>query len=218
MAEFASKGVAGTGLGLGIAGTALGLLNGGLGLFGSPTARGFVAGETVEALNSHRSVYGCSTPYGSLGESTPVNRYELGLEKQILEKDSIIGELKAEQYTDRAIVALASKVETRFDKMEDRFENKVDKLNEKFEYKVDKLAEKTHYQFDCVEKQIANQNVVNANLANTLACQAGVIATLQGLTKTVIPLDSLCPEAMPRFNSWVAPTATAEAAAALLKK
>ena len=30
MAEFASKGVAGTGLGLGIAGTALGVLNGGL--------------------------------------------------------------------------------------------------------------------------------------------------------------------------------------------
>ena len=31
MAEFASKGVAGSGLGLGIAGTALGILNGGLG-------------------------------------------------------------------------------------------------------------------------------------------------------------------------------------------
>ena len=31
MAEFASKGVAGSGLGLGIAGTALGVLNGGLG-------------------------------------------------------------------------------------------------------------------------------------------------------------------------------------------
>lgn len=31
MAEFASKGVAGTGLGLGVAGTALGLMNGGLG-------------------------------------------------------------------------------------------------------------------------------------------------------------------------------------------
>ena len=31
MAEFASKGVAGAGLGLGIAGTALGVLNGGLG-------------------------------------------------------------------------------------------------------------------------------------------------------------------------------------------
>lgn len=34
MAEFASKGVAGAGLGLGIAGTALGLLNGGLGNLG----------------------------------------------------------------------------------------------------------------------------------------------------------------------------------------
>ncbi len=35
MAEFASKGVAGSGLGLGIAGTALGLLNnGGNGLLG----------------------------------------------------------------------------------------------------------------------------------------------------------------------------------------
>lgn len=33
--EYASKGVAGTALGLGIAGTALGLLNGGLGLFGN---------------------------------------------------------------------------------------------------------------------------------------------------------------------------------------
>lgn len=32
--EYASKGVAGTALGLGIAGTALGLINGGLGLFG----------------------------------------------------------------------------------------------------------------------------------------------------------------------------------------
>lgn len=32
MAEFASKGVAGAGLGLGIAGTALGLMNGGFGL------------------------------------------------------------------------------------------------------------------------------------------------------------------------------------------
>ena len=31
MAEYASKGVAGSGLGLGIAGTALGVLNGGLG-------------------------------------------------------------------------------------------------------------------------------------------------------------------------------------------
>ena len=36
--SYASKGVAGTALGLGIGGAALGLLNGGLGLFGGRAA------------------------------------------------------------------------------------------------------------------------------------------------------------------------------------
>jgi hypothetical protein len=59
MAEFASKGVAGSGLGLGIAGTALGLLNNS-GMFG-----GLFGGNC-----------GCS-------ENTPVNRYELNQEQKI---------------------------------------------------------------------------------------------------------------------------------------
>lgn len=221
MAEFASKGVAGTALGTGIAGLAISLLNGGLGGLGvgNQAARGFAAGvATDELLTRNHGVYGCGTPYGLMGESTPVNRYELGLEKELLEKDDIIAKLEAEQYTDRAVVALGAKVEARFDKMEDRFENRVDKLNEKFEYKVDKLAEKTHYQYDCIEKQIANQNVVNATMVSTLNCQAQAIATLQSLTKTIIPHDSLCPPVMPLYNSFVVPTATAEATAALLKK
>ena len=51
MAEFASKGVAGSGLGLGIAGTALGLLNGGVGnIFGmGACARDGVAVNRYEA-------------------------------------------------------------------------------------------------------------------------------------------------------------------------
>lgn len=55
MAEFASKGVAGAGLGLGIAGTALGLMNGGFGLLGG--------------CNSGWNWGGCCS------ENTPVNRY-----------------------------------------------------------------------------------------------------------------------------------------------
>lgn len=47
--EYASKGVAGAGLGLGIAGTALGLLNGGLGnLFGNRCGAGVGAGVAME--------------------------------------------------------------------------------------------------------------------------------------------------------------------------
>lgn len=80
MAEFASKGVAGSGLGLGIAGTALGLLNGGLGnLFG-----GF--GANV-----------CS-------DNMPVSRYELDMENKIVSKDSEIAILKSERYTDEKII------------------------------------------------------------------------------------------------------------------
>lgn len=77
MAEFASKGVAGAGLGLGIAGTALGLLNGGAGLLGANV--------------------------GCCSENTPVNRYELHLTQEIAAKDARIGLLEADKYTDEKL-------------------------------------------------------------------------------------------------------------------
>jgi hypothetical protein len=80
--EYASKGVAGSGLGLGIAGTALGVLNGGLGnLLG-----GWGNGNC-----------GCS-------ENTPVNRYELNLTNELAAKDAKIGLLESNIYTDQKIV------------------------------------------------------------------------------------------------------------------
>lgn len=83
MAEFASKGVAGSGLGLGIAGTALGLLNstnGGLlgGIFGN-------------------NAYGCS-------ENMPVSRYELGQESKISELQSQIALRDANTYNDQKLL------------------------------------------------------------------------------------------------------------------
>ena len=77
MAEFASKGVAGSGLGLGIAGTALGLLNGGLG-----------------------SVLGGVT---NCSDNQFINRYELEMENKIVAKDSEIALLKSNIYTDQKI-------------------------------------------------------------------------------------------------------------------
>lgn len=89
MAEFASKGVAGSGLGLGIAGTALGILNGGLGnILG-----GF--GANV-----------CS-------ENTPVTRYELEMENKLVGKDSEIALLKSEKYTDEKIVDVYERLSSR---------------------------------------------------------------------------------------------------------
>lgn len=63
-----------------------------------------------------------------------------------------------------------------------------------------------------IEGQLAQQAVVNAQISANLSCQQQAIATLNGLTKTVIPIASICPEVMPRYNSFVTPTTEAPAA------
>jgi hypothetical protein len=63
--------------------------------------------------------------------------------------------------------------------------------------------------FRGVEAQIAAQAVVNAQLTANISCMQNSIAALNGLTKTVIPIGNVCPEPMPAYNSWTAPTAAA---------
>jgi hypothetical protein len=148
--NFASKGVAGAGLGLGIAGTALGLLtNGGLG--------GILGGAT-----------GCH-------ENMPVNRYELGLQNDITNKDMEIAYLKG------------------------RDAAKTDSLE---------LYKYVDGRFRGIEAQIASQAVVNAQITANLSCLQSSVSALQALTKTVIPIANICPEPMPQYNSWTAPTTT----------
>ena len=83
MAEFASKGVAGSGLGLGIAGTALGVLNGGLG----------------NILGGWNNNCGCS-------ENQIVNRYELGQENRIAKLESEIALRDANIYNDQKMLEM----------------------------------------------------------------------------------------------------------------
>ena len=85
MAEFATKGVGGAGLGLGIAGTALGVLNGGLG-----NVLGGVLGNNSAAVCCH--------------ENTPVNRYELGLEQRVSDLQAQIALRDANIYNDQKLL------------------------------------------------------------------------------------------------------------------
>ena len=86
--EYASKGVAGSGLGLGIAGTALGLLNGGLnGVLGN--------GCNNSAWNNNC----CS-------ENHMVNRYELAQESRISKLESEIALRDANIYNDQKLLEL----------------------------------------------------------------------------------------------------------------
>ena len=90
MAEFASRGVAGSGLGLGIAGTALGLLNGGLG----------------NILGTGYNNCGCS-------ENMHVSRYELSQENRIAKLETEVALRDANIFTDQKIADVYEKLDGR---------------------------------------------------------------------------------------------------------
>jgi hypothetical protein len=153
--DYASKGVAGAGLGLGIAGTALGLLGGNL-------------GSILGGWNN-----GCGMA-GIPSESVPVNRYEAGQNARIAALETEVKLRDANFYT----------------------------LSE-----MGKFRDYVDRRFECIEGKVNTQAVINAQVTANLSCMQGQIATLMGLTKTVIPIGSICPEPMARYNSWTAPTA-----------
>lgn len=149
MAEFASKGVAGAGLGTGIAGLALGVLNGGL---------GNILGTGCNA--------GCS-------ENMTVNRYELGQENRIAKLESEIALRDANIYNDQKML-----------EMYKYFDGEVKRI----------------------DRTLCEQAVYNATQTGAIGCIQGQIAQLQGLTKLIVPITSVCPEPMKAYNSWTAPT------------
>ena len=153
--DYASKGVAGAGLGLGIAGTALGLLGGNLG--------GILGG--------------CGNGYGYNGGcgERMVNRYEAEQSARIAELETEVKLRDANTYT----------------------------LTE-----MGKFRDYVDRRFGMVEAQLNTQAVINAQVTANLSCLQNTVNTLSGLTKTVIPITSVCPEPMPMYNSWTAPTAT----------
>lgn len=73
---------------------------------------------------------------------------------------------------------------------------------------VGKLRDYMERRFDKVEHELCDQRVYNAANTSAISCMQQQIATLLGLTKTVIPSDSICPPPMPLYNSWTAPTAS----------
>jgi hypothetical protein len=70
-----------------------------------------------------------------------------------------------------------------------------------------KLRDYVDHRFDKVENQLCAQAVHNATNDAVIGCIQGQVATLMGLTKTIVPAVNICPTPMPQFNSWVAPNA-----------
>ena len=99
MAEFASKGVAGSGLGLGIAGTALGVLNGGLG--------NLLGGIGINGCNRNM----CS-------EDMPVNRYDAAKDARIAALETEVKLRDANTFTMGEMGKLRDYVDAKFTKVE----------------------------------------------------------------------------------------------------
>lgn len=114
---------------------------------------------------------------GGLGNIFGGNNNSYCLE-QIMARDSEIAELKAEKYSDKVGLELYRYIDGRFREFEGRFEQQV---------------------------------AYNATNTATIGCLTNQLNSLQavfnGLTKTVIPTTSICPEPMLKYNSWTAPTA-----------
>ena len=103
------------------------------------------------------------------------------------QKDSEIAKLSAEKYTDNKIgesyIALNNQI------------NNVAK-------DLAALSLNNERRISTIEGQVS----CLAQATNTAI--AGINSTLGNITKTVVPKDVVCPEYMPRYNSFTVPTAT----------
>lgn len=164
--EYASKGVAGTGLGLGIAGTALSLMqNGGLG--------------------------------NILGGCGGANAATLA----ISERDAKIAKLESEKYSDGKTQELYNYITMQNEKLSN-FLCGVDKRL----YSLETAAPLREQILDGKIAQVADKVACCCSATN--AALANLSAVVNNITKTIIPIDSVCPKPMALYNSWTAPTTT----------
>lgn len=180
MAEFASKGVAGTGLGLGIAGTALGLLNnnGGNGILGNILGGGNNSttglAETllmVQAINGNGAIGGRS---GVCSENTPATRWDIEQSEKIAHKDMEIAFYRGQNAVDEKLKDTIQYVE-----------NAVGKTNDR----IDRMGE----HMCSNEKEFAVfAGTVDATLKCTAGSIAGIKATLDSLSEVVVPGNKVC--------------------------
>lgn len=168
--EYASKGVAGAGLGTGIAGLSLGVLNSmnnGGGILGGLFGGGNCAGAGIAGM---------------------------GAMAAISAKDAEIGQLKAEKYADAVGINTFREVLSLIDKKDEKYSQLFRDLNtEAVNNRLELCDLKGAIKLESERRAAGDQNLYNYVNATFVP------------GKLVMPLSSLCPQAMPRYNEWEAP-------------
>lgn len=200
MAEYASKGVAGSGLGLGIAGTALGLLN------ANGNGNGLLGGLLGGGWNNQAA---------QMANAAGMNA--------LMEKDAEIAKLKAEKYSDKNDVEVYAQTRRENQDLSDRLlgnwikpladEAAANKVTiARIEERMNCMNKTSELQHQILEQKI---DTVAERAATGIAGNSAAIAHLgkivDSITALHIPTSVICPEVMPRWNSWEAPTNQAPA-------
>lgn len=120
-------------------------------------------------------------------------------------KDAEIAMLKAEKTTDAKLVEVYKTLAA----SDTRIGNEVRDLDKR----VAALEVAQPLREQIVEQKLATVAAKATDGFMTLQGEIGRLgAVVCGITKTVVPKDAICPEFMPRYNSWTAPTAQTVAA------
>ena len=190
MGEFASKGVAGSALGLGIAGLSVGLLN--------------------------------NNGNGLLG-----GLFNNGCQNQVSMLQSENAMLKAEKYSDQSIAnvytALRNETQALSDRLLDKYISpiaqevaQIQVRDARMEEQIKCIQETSNLREQLVREQL-NRRIdqccceTNGRINQLNQSVYQLTQTLGSITSTVIPRTAICPEVMPRYNSFVTPTDNAPA-------
>lgn len=179
--EYASKGVAGAGLGLGIAGTALGLLNnGGLNLGGILGGNG----ANMSALLAEKD--------SKIAELKAENYSDKVAKETYIQAAADNKALRDEMY---AFIKPLS---------EEAANNRVNAA--KMEAEIECLKKTCELREQIVLGKV-NEVALVAN--NGITALNGAIRCLQntvaGITSTIVPATAVCPQPMPQYNAFSCP-------------
>ena len=199
MAEFASKGLAN---GVGIPALVLGSL----GFLGSANnGNGGILGGLFGGNN-------CAPQMAAMGV--------------IAEKDAKIAELTAQKYSDNkdTEVYVASRAENKA--LRDELMGFIRPLSDEAAQNRERVAVLEAKQSQNAEIAELREKNIRLELGGRIdavaqACDCGIRAnsaaiaalqnTVNGITQTIIPQSAICPQVMPRYNSYTVPTDTAPA-------
>lgn len=145
-----------------------------------------------------------------------------GATQAIAERDAVIARLTSEKYTDTAVLGLRDKLEKLVD---DAAAQTV---------KNDKAIAQNSQEIACLQRQLdteakwsrenaaLREQIIDGKIAavaqaattginNLGSALTALQTTVAGITSVVVPKSAICPEVMPRYNSWTTPTTTTTA-------